>query len=132
MFYTRPLITSVEIRAAIAKSGWTKGSVWLASTVIATLTAGCAASPWDFPVPVMVGNLQGTSMTGFMATDSEAEVRRRLVKRMKCPGALEFVSLATERADTRIGTKILHYKAVMLCRAADGSSMPAAINANDS
>ena len=89
-----------------------------AVALLASLVAGCAASPWDFPVPVMVGNQQGTSMTGFMATSEEAEVRRRLTERMKCPGTLDFASLETQRADATIGTRMLHYKAVMVCRPA--------------
>ncbi len=101
----------------------------VASVLLATLVAGCAASPWDFPVPVMVGNQQGTSMTGFMATTDEAEVRRRLTERMNCPGTLDFASLETQRADAKIGTKMLHYKAVMVCRPtgeAPGSGEPKA------
>jgi hypothetical protein len=38
------------------------------------LVSGCAATPWDFPVPTMIGDKQGVSMTGFMKTDSEAGV----------------------------------------------------------
>jgi hypothetical protein len=76
---------------------------------------GCTATPWDFPVPTMIGDQQGVAMTGFMRTDSEAEVRRRLAERMKCPNGLDFASLVTQRADNKLGTKILYYKAVMKC-----------------
>lgn len=79
--------------------------------------AGCAASPYDFPVPVMVEGVQATSMTGYMATDDEAVVRSRLAKRMACPNGTDFVSLETARADNSVGTKILHYKAIMRCQA---------------
>lgn len=78
---------------------------------------GCAASPYDFPMPTMIGNEQGYSMTGFMATADEGVVRERLEKRMRCPNGVNFVSLKTTRADNAIGTKMLHYNAVMKCQA---------------
>jgi hypothetical protein len=77
---------------------------------------GCATTPYDFPVPVMVGNEQGVSMTGYMATDDEAVVRRRLEERMRCPAGLDIVSLETVRADNKVGTRILQYRAIMKCR----------------
>lgn len=86
-----------------------------ATLMLAITTAACTATPWDFPVPTMIGDQPGVSMTGFMKTDSEAEVRRRLAERMKCPGRLDFASLVTERADNAVGTKMLHYRAVMRC-----------------
>lgn len=82
------------------------------------LLAGCATTPYDFPVPVMVGTEQGISMTGYVATDDEAVVRRRLEERMRCPKGLDIVSLETARADNRIGTHILQYRAIMKCRPA--------------
>lgn len=97
---------------------------------LAIATAGCAATPYDFPVPTMIGDRQGVSMTGFMKTDSEDEVRRRLTKRMRCPNGVEFASLTTARADNRLGTHILRYQAVMRC--ADGSAAKAPVNATDS
>ena len=100
------------------------------STVLISLpiaTAGCAATPYDFPVPTMIGDRQGVSMTGFMKTDSEDEVRRRLTDRMRCPDGVEFASLTTARADNRLGTHILRYKAVMRC--ADGAAKHAPVNA---
>jgi hypothetical protein len=86
--------------------------------VFALALAGCATSPYDFPVPVMVGNEQATSMTGFMATADEAVVRQRLAARMHCPAGVDFVSLETARADNRVGTKIVQYRAVLKCRSA--------------
>ncbi|MBB4152737.1 hypothetical protein GGQ80_000613 [Sphingomonas jinjuensis] len=86
-----------------------------ATLMLAIATTACAATPWNFPVPTMIGDQQGVSMTGFMKTDSEAEVRRRLAERMKCPGQLDFASLVTQRADNAVGTKILQYRAVMRC-----------------
>lgn len=77
--------------------------------------SGCATTPWDFPVPVMVDGRQATSMTGYMATDDEAVVRQRLAERMRCPGALEFISLETQRADNKMGTHILAYRVIMRC-----------------
>jgi hypothetical protein len=88
----------------------------LLTGVLALTLAGCAVSPYDFPMPTMIGNEQGVSMTGFMATASEDEVRRRLSKRMACPHGTDFAALETRRADNRMGTKILHYRAVLKCR----------------
>jgi hypothetical protein len=82
---------------------------------LAWALTGCADSPYDFPVPVMVGEGQGVSMTGYMATGDEGEVRRRLEQRMACPHGTDFASLDTVRADNKLGTKILHYGAVMVC-----------------
>ena len=84
----------------------------LVAALLMTL-AGCAATPYDFPVPVMVGDAQAVSMTGYVATDDEAAVHRRLEERMKCPQGLEIVSLETARADNRIGTHILQYRAII-------------------
>lgn len=81
-------------------------------------TTGCAASPWGFPVPTMIGNEQGVAMTGVMKAKSEADVRRKLADKMHCPDRLRFASLTTERADNALGTKMLFYKAVMKCDAA--------------
>lgn len=78
---------------------------------------GCAATPYDFPVPVLIGEEQGVSMTGYMATDDEMVVRGRLEDRMKCPNGLDIVSLKTTRADNAVGTHILHYSAIMKCKA---------------
>lgn len=75
----------------------------------------CTATPYDFPVPVLVDGRQATSMTGFMATDDEAVVRRRLAGRMECPGEVEFLSLETTRADNAVGTHILHNNVIMRC-----------------
>lgn len=66
---------------------------FFAYVLAVTFLSGCAASPYDFGVPVMVDGRQATSMTGFIATDDEAEVRRRLAQRMRCPSALQFISL---------------------------------------
>ena len=87
----------------------------LAALAMALGTGACTATPWDFPVPTMIGNEQGVAMTGIMKTDSEDEVRRRLAQRMKCPGQLQFASLTTQRADNMLGTKMLLYKAVIKC-----------------
>ena len=80
-----------------------------------TLLSACAASPYDFPVPVMVDGQQATSMTGYLATDDENAVRARLAERMRCPGDTEFLSLETNRADNKLGTHILQYRAIMRC-----------------
>jgi hypothetical protein len=87
----------------------------LTLVLASTLVSACAASPYDFPVPVMVDGRQATSMTGYMATDDEAVVRARLAERMRCPGGTEFLSLETQRADNALGTHILQYRAVMRC-----------------
>lgn len=81
-----------------------------------TTLGACATTPYDFPVPVMIGDEQGVSMTGFMATDDEMVVRERLAGRMKCPHGLDIVSLKTARADNAVGTHILHYSAIMKCK----------------
>jgi hypothetical protein len=78
-------------------------------------TAGCAASPWGFPVPTMIGDEQGVAMTGIIKASTEEDVRRRLAEKMKCPDRLHVASLTTERADNALGTKMLLYKAVMRC-----------------
>lgn len=78
-------------------------------------TAACAASPWGFPVPTMIGDEQGVAMTGVIKARSEEEVRRRLAENLKCPDRLRFASLTTEPADNALGTKMLLYKAVMKC-----------------
>lgn len=83
--------------------------------LLGSMVSGCAASPYDFAVPVMVDGAQATSMTGYMATDDEAVVRERLAGRMGCPGEVEFLSLETQRADNALGTHILHYDVVMRC-----------------
>lgn len=85
--------------------------------IAAVSCVGCAASPYDFPNPTMVGAEQGYSMTGYMATDDPQVVRERLEKRMEglCPNGVKFVDLTTRRADAAIGTKILNYEAVMKC-----------------
>jgi hypothetical protein len=79
------------------------------------LISGCAASPYDFPVPVMIDGHQATSMTGYMATADDAVARERLSKKMACPTRTEFVSLETVRADNAVGTPILQYRAIMRC-----------------
>lgn len=83
--------------------------------LLGSMVSGCAASPYDFAVPVMVDGRQATSMTGYMATDNEAEVRARLAGRMGCPGEVDFLSLQTQRADNALGSHILHYDVVMRC-----------------
>lgn len=88
---------------------------WNVGMAAAAMLSGCAASPYDFPVPVLVEGQQAVSMTGFMATDDEAVVRERLAKRMRCPGAVEFISLETQRADNAMGTHILNYRVIMRC-----------------
>ncbi|MBW6530537.1 hypothetical protein KZ820_07290 [Sphingomonas sp. RRHST34] len=95
-----------------------------AALALGALLSGCAATPWDFPVPTMIGDKQGVSMTGFMKTDSEDEVRRRLTERMRCPHDLEFASLTTRRADNKLGTHILQYQAVMRCANEASSATP--------
>jgi hypothetical protein len=77
----------------------------LLTGVFALTLAGCAASPYDFPVPTMIGNEQGISMTGFMATASEDEVRRRLSKPMACPHGTDFAALETQRADNNMAQR---------------------------
>lgn len=84
--------------------------------VAALLLAACAASPYDFPTPTLIGTEPGYAMTGYMATDSEAEVRARLEKRIDCPAGVDIVSLVTTRADNRLGAHILKYDAIMKCR----------------
>lgn len=86
---------------------------------VCALVSACAASPYDFPVPVLVEGKPATSMTGYMATDDEAVVRRRLAERMRCPGEVQFLSLETQRADNAVGTHILHYNVVMRCASPD-------------
>jgi hypothetical protein len=95
-----------------------KHRITIALTASALLTA-CTTSPYDFPVPVLVDGKEATSMTGYMATDDEAVVRKRLAQRMGCPGHAEFLSLVTRRADNAVGTHILHYNAVMRCEVND-------------
>lgn len=77
--------------------------------------AGCATSPWGFPVPTMIGNEQGVAMTGVVKAHDEDDVRRKLAQRLGCPDSIHFASLTTERADSDIGTKMMLYKAVMKC-----------------
>lgn len=91
-----------------------KRACWALAAGAAAL-AGCAATPWDFPVPVMVDGEPATSMTGFMKTDDEAVVRERLAERMSCPSGVDFLSLETNRADNAAGTRILQYRVVMRC-----------------
>jgi hypothetical protein len=85
--------------------------------VLLVTLGGCAATPYDFRVPILIGDEQGVSMTGYMATDDEKVVRGRLEDRMKCPSGLDIVGLKTTRADNAVGTHILHYSAVMKCKA---------------
>jgi len=35
-----------------------------AALALGLALSGCAATPWDFPVPTMIGDKQGVSMTG--------------------------------------------------------------------
>jgi hypothetical protein len=63
----------------------------------------------------MVDGRQATSMTGYTATDDDKVVRARLAERMRCPGDIEFLSLETSRADSKLGTHILQYRAIMRC-----------------
>ena len=94
----------------------------LVAMIAGAALSACAASPYDFPVPVLVDGERATSMTGFMATDDEAVVRERLAKRMRCPREIEFLSLETQRADNAVGTHILKYDAVMRCSDVDTQS----------
>ena len=64
---------------------------FLTLALMGSMVSGCAASPYDFAVPVMVDGRQATSMTGYMATDDDAEVRARLAGRMGCPGEVDFL-----------------------------------------
>ena len=88
----------------------------IAAVLSCGVLSACAASPYDFPVPVMVDGEQALSMTGYMRTDDEAAVRERLTERMQCPHGTKFLSLETVRADNRLGTDILQYRAILKCR----------------
>lgn len=93
------------------------GSLALASVLVSTL-AGCAASPYDFPQPAMIGNQRGYSMTGFVGTGDADTAREKIERRLEgvCPKGATIVDLKTDRTDAAIGTKIMRYEALVTCK----------------
>ncbi len=78
--------------------------------------SGCAASPYDFPVPTVINGQKAYAMTGFVKAADEDGVRARLSQRLHCPNGLQILDLRTARADNAVGTKIMHYDAILKCK----------------
>lgn len=85
--------------------------------LVALVASGCTQSVYDFPVPTLVGDQRGYSMTGYIATADETVARQRVIDRFRgaCPNGANIVDFKSERADAIIGTKILRYEALATC-----------------
>lgn len=79
--------------------------------------AACAQSVYDFPVPTMIGDQRGYSMTGYINTADESVARQKVMERLRgvCPKGAKIKDFKTLRADAAIGTKILRYEALATC-----------------
>lgn len=86
--------------------------------IAATLFAisGCA-TPYDVPLPTMVGTQRAYSMSGVMSTSYPEKVRAKVLRIMAtvCSGKIDLVQFRTEPVSRHV-IKNLHYEAVATCK----------------
>lgn len=77
--------------------------------------SGCA-TPYDVPLPTMVGTQRAYSMSGVMSTTHPEKVRAKVLRIMAtaCPGKVDLVQFRTEPLSGRV-IKDMHYEAVATC-----------------
>lgn len=90
------------------------------ATLAALILAGCAVSPYDFPVPTMLPDgKRGFGMTGYVSyTSDEAKARREIEQTFEraCNGPVIIRDLEIARADSLGGIPHFRYNAVAECR----------------
>lgn len=81
------------------------------------MLAGCAASPYDFAQPVMVGSEHAYSMIGFVKKNTEEIMKMRISHRapLVCPRGFDYISIKFD------GTGIhpmgaVRYEALFTCK----------------
>lgn len=85
--------------------------------VMALSTISGCATPYDVPLPTMVGTQRAYSMSGVMSTTHPEKVRAKVLRIMAtaCPGKVDLVQFRTEPLSGRV-IKDMHYEAVATCK----------------
>jgi hypothetical protein len=101
-------------RGAIMK---TNRHLTLAIVGVSMLT-GCAASPYDFPQPTMIGDQYGYSMIGFVKKNTEEIMKDRISHRapLVCPHGLNYIGIKFDDTGPHpMGS--VRYEALVTCKA---------------
>jgi hypothetical protein len=81
------------------------------------MLSGCAASPYDFPQPAMIGDQHGYSMIGFVKKNTEEIMKERISRRapLVCPHGVHYTSITFD--DTGVHPMgAVRYEALFACK----------------
>ena len=89
----------------------------LTTALVGLFLTGCAASPYDFPQPAVIGEQRGYSMIGFVKKDSVDVMKSRISRRapLVCPRGVNYVDIKfDDSAPHPMGA--VRYEALFTCR----------------